>query len=87
MRAIDGSATDVERRTNPLVNSEGQTADGRANNIYDGIDGADFVEVNFLHVGVVNLGFGLAQGLEDGKSALLRRGRNVSVANNLLDFL
>ena len=87
VRALDCAAADVERGTNPLINAQGEAADGRAHNVHDCIDGAHFVEVNFLHVGVVDLGLSLAQRLEDGQGAFLGCRCDARTSNNLLDLL
>ena len=50
----------------------GLGAHRRADDIDHRIDRADFVEVDRLDVGVVNLGLGRAQGLEDRDRRLLR---------------
>ena len=52
--------------------AESLGSDRRANDIHHGIHGAHFVEVNFLNIVVVDLGFGAAQRLENGDRSLFR---------------
>ena len=64
MGALDGTAADVEIRSQPAINAEMRAPHGRADDIDDGVDGADFVEVNLLDGHGVNLGFGFTEQLK-----------------------
>ena len=52
-------------RANDSFDAEQVEADRRADDVGDGIDGADFVEVHLLDRAAVDLGLGLGQLLED----------------------
>ena len=48
MGALDGASTDIQGRTQPLVDGERLGSDGGANDIDHGIDGADLVKVDLV---------------------------------------
>ena len=50
-------APDVERRAREFVNAQEFEADGGADDVYDGIHSADFVEVHLLDRHLMNFGF------------------------------
>ncbi len=58
------SAAHVEWRAYELLDPQGLRANGRANDIDDGIGRAHFMEVDLLDADVVDLGFGRAQRLK-----------------------
>ena len=60
-------------RDDELVDVQGFGANGGANDVDDGIDGADFVKVDGLDGYVVDLGFCGAEGLEDLAGASVSR--------------
>ena len=64
MSALDGAAAGVERRAVPAVGGDGFDGDGGADDVNDGVFGADLVEVDGLGRAVVNLGLGLGEELE-----------------------
>ncbi len=64
MRALDGAAADVERRSQPAIDVEVGGADCRADDVDDGVDGAYFVEVNLLNRHGVDSRFRLRRGVE-----------------------
>ncbi len=69
--AIDHAATDVERGGVPAVDVERVDSGAGGNDIDDGIDGADFVEVDFFDVDVMDFGFGGAEEFEGVDGGLL----------------
>ena len=48
MGAFHRPAANVEGRTHPAVHAERDASYGGANNIHDGIDGANLMKVNLL---------------------------------------
>ena len=48
MLADDGSAADIERRREPAINAEPLRANGGADDVDDGIYGADFMKMHAL---------------------------------------
>jgi hypothetical protein len=62
--ADDGAAANVERRAEPLIDLEMMDAGGGGDDVNDGIDRADFVEVNLVDGDVVDLRFGVAEELK-----------------------
>ena len=73
MGALDGAAADVEGRSDPAVHGEEFGSGGGANNVDDGVDGADFMEVDALDGHGVNGGFSFAQELKGAGGTLLYR--------------
>ena len=73
MRALHSSSANIQRRTNPLIDSERFRSNRRANNIDQRVYRSDLMEVNALDAGVVNLRLGRAQIFEDRNRRLLRR--------------
>ena len=61
MGTSNSSAAYVQRRSEKLIDPERLSADGCTNNIYNCVGGADFVEVDLLHVDVVYRRLGCAQ--------------------------
>ena len=75
MGALHRASAHIQRRTDDFVNAQSLGPYRGANNIHHGIHCADFVEVNLLDVGVVNLGLCRAQRFENsnrGRPSLLR---------------
>ena len=72
VRALDRSSAHVQRRAYPFFDRKRLRSHGGADDIDQGIDGADFVEADSLDWRIVNLGFGLAQSLEDSDCSFLR---------------
>src|SRR6267154_753445 len=70
MRHFCCATSDVERGAGEFLDAEGVKADAGAYDVYDRVDGADFVKMNLLKGHVVNAGFGFAQFFEDSGSAL-----------------
>src|SRR6266403_1071088 len=70
MRHFCCATSDVERGACEFLDAEGVKADAGAYDVYDRVDGADFVKMNLLKGHVVNAGFGFAQFFEDSGSAL-----------------
>ncbi len=58
MSAVDGAGADVQRGADDFANREGFGADGGADNVHQGVSGADFVEVDLVYRDVVDFGFG-----------------------------
>ena len=56
--SFDGSAAYVDARTVDFGNTERVKSDARADDVADGIDGAHFVEVDFLNGDVMRFGLG-----------------------------
>ena len=62
---FDGAAADVDAGAVDLGNVEGIECDAGADDVADGIDGADFVEVDFFDGNVVGFSFGFGEALKD----------------------
>ena len=62
--------TDIERRAREFVNTKQFEADCRADDVNDGVHGADFMEVHFFDVNLVDLRFSLAQSSKDSRCAI-----------------
>ena len=60
------AAADVQRRAGEFLDAERVEADAGADDVHDGVHGADFVEMNFLERNVMDRGFGFAEFVEDG---------------------
>ena len=73
MGALDGAAPHVEGRRDPTIDGEEFGSGGGADDVNDGVDGADFVEVNALNGDGVDGGFGFAEELEGAGGILLHR--------------
>jgi len=73
VRARHRSAPDVQRRRDDPLRPELLQAVHRADDIDDGVDGADFVEVDAVDRHVVNGGFRLGQPLEQMDRAFFPR--------------
>ena len=86
MGAFDGACADVEGRADPLINGETFRADGGANDIDEGVDGSNFVEVDVFDAAVVDLGFGRAEVFEDANGRGFGCGGNVGGVDDLADF-
>ena len=71
--AFYGAAADVERRREPAIDAERFAAGRRADDIDNGVDGADLVKVNLLDGNGVNGRLGLAQQLKGAAGAGLHR--------------
>ena len=69
MLADDCSAAHVEGRGKPAIDAESLAAGGGADDIDDGVDRADFVEVDFLDGNGMNGGFGFAEKLKGADGA------------------
>ena len=67
MGAFHRPAANVEGRTHPAVHAERDASYGGANNIHDGIDGANLMKVNLLDRNVVDFGFRFAQKMKRTK--------------------
>ena len=67
MGAVYGAAADVERRGEPAVHFEVLAADCGADDVDDGVDGSDFVEVNAFDGHRMDAGFGFAEKLEGSR--------------------
>jgi hypothetical protein len=67
--AEDGAAADVEGRGEPAVDGEGLGSGGGADDVDDGVDGTDLVEVDLFDGDGVDGGFGLAEELEGAAGA------------------
>ena len=61
MCAFDCAAAHIQWRRNPAIDAEGFAARGGAVDVDDGVDGADFVEVDFLDGNGMNGGFSLTK--------------------------
>jgi hypothetical protein len=69
--ALDGAAADIEGCGNPAIDAEEFGPGGGADDVDDGVDGADLVEMNPLDGDGVDGGFGFAEELEGADGALL----------------
>ena len=86
VRALDGSATHVQRRAYPFPDRQGFHSNRGADNIHHGIDGTHFVKVDLIDGRIVNLGFGLAQCLKDANRGCLRRAADRGFFDDLANF-
>ena len=57
MGALNGSTSDVQRRTNNFIHTERFCGHSGTNNIHHGIHRADFVEMDFIDISVMNFCF------------------------------
>src|SRR5256885_12121569 len=87
MGADNSSAADVQRRAYPFVDAQSFRANRGADNIHNGVNRADFVEMDLLDVSVVNLGFRHSQGFKDLYSPIFRRLADARGMDDLADFL
>jgi len=71
MRAFHRATTDIEARANYLVYTESFGPHSSANNIHDGINRTDLVEVNGLHRHIMNLRLSRAEGVKDRDRSIL----------------
>ena len=85
MGARDRSAANVQRGRHEQVDAQGFGADRSADDIDDGIRGSDFVEVNWLNVDVVYLGFRRAERQKDFVRRRPRRLGDRSLCDNLAE--
>ena len=69
MLADDGAAADVEGRGEPAIDAEGFGSGGGADDVDDGVDCADLVEVDLFDGDGMDDGFGLAEKLEGAAGA------------------
>ena len=83
---LHGAAADVEGGAIPAVGGEGFDGDGRADDVHDGVLGADLVEVDGLGRAVVNLGLGLGEQLEGFEREGLRGRADGSAGDDLPDL-
>jgi hypothetical protein len=83
--ALDGATADVERRGDPAINAEQFSADGRGHNVHDGVDCADFMEVNLLDIDAVNGGFSFTEHLKGAAGAVFHRIRKIGAADDVED--
>ena len=65
------AAADVDRRARDPVNAERTQSGARADDVRDGIPGADFVKMDSLHRYAVNCRFNLAQAAEHAQAVML----------------
>ena len=65
---------------------QGGKADGRADYINNGVDGAHLMEMDGIHRLAMHLGLGLGQQGEDGKRRFLDRFREVACGDELPDI-
>ena len=74
VRALDRAAADVERRRYDVVDAEPLEPVHGADDVDDGVERADLVEVDLLDRRLVNRRFGLGEPLEQVNRALLALG-------------
>lgn len=65
MLGLDAAGTDIEGGAGKFGDAEKVETDGGADDVDDGVDGADFVEMNFFDGNVVDFGFGFAEAAKD----------------------
>ena len=70
MRHFHSATADVQWRTGKFLNAEGVESDAGANNVNDGVHGADFVKVNLFERHIVDMGFGFAELDENFRGAV-----------------
>ena len=86
VRNLDGAAPDVQRRRDDVVDAEPLHREHDADDVDDGVDGADFVQVNLVDRHVVDRGLGLAEALEQRLGAGLPRRRQRRVTDEVRDL-
>lgn len=69
--AFDGSASIVKRRRKDLGHAERLNADARHNDVGDGVECPDLVEMNFFGWFAVNLSFSDCDSMEDAEGVFL----------------
>src|SRR5580765_3928459 len=83
MSHLDGATTNVQGGAGEGLDAQSREADTRPDNVDDGIDGANFVEMDLLERHVVDSGFGNTETAEDGGCALLHRRRKRRLRNDV----
>src|SRR5690606_37729315 len=79
------AGADVDGRANDAIDAEMVESNGGADDVYDGVERADFVEVNFLDIHAVDSGFGFAEAAEDADGGLFDRRIERALVDDLLD--
>src|SRR5713101_9805715 len=87
MRAFHRAAADVERRTNPTRDSKRCASCRGADDIHDGVHGADLVEVDLFHGNVMDFGLGFSQQAKRAQRNRTRSRVNWRMRYQLVNFL
>jgi hypothetical protein len=82
VRHLGGAAAYVESRAGEFLDAQDLEADAGPDDVYDGIDRADFVEMDLFKRDVVHPGFGFAELLEDGTCAVVDLGCQLRFLQN-----
>ena len=82
---VHGAGSDVDRRADHLGDVEQREGRAGAGDVADGIDGADFVEMDLLDRDPVYFGFRLAEPLKHGDGILFRAVRQARAFDHLED--
>ncbi len=85
MRRLHHSATNIERRRHDAVGAEPLQGVHGADDVDDGVEGADFMEVDLLDRHVVNRGLGFRQALEQCLRAIASGRRQCRLVDQLED--
>src|SRR5258708_16985280 len=87
MRADHRAAANVQWRTNPFIHAQSFRADRGAYDIDNRVNGADFMEMNFLDVNIVNLCFHRAKRFKNPDGPIFRSLADGCPVDDLSDFL
>ena len=87
MFAFYGAATERNRRTDHLVDVQEVKCQARTADINDGINSADFMEVNFVGRGAMHCGFGFCEFTESSDAQFLNCCWQFGGSDHLFDFV
>ena len=87
MVTMHRAAADIHVRHIHALNAQQIKPVTGADDVTDGVDGADFVEMHALQLDAMDAGFGLSQGEEDFLRAFLRPGGQAGIVDNLVDVV
>ena len=83
MRALYRAPSDIQRGADNFIDSQGLGSHRGADDIHHRVHGADFVEVYFFNVAVVDLCLRRPQRFEDGNRGALRARADSRLADDL----
>ncbi len=83
MGALYRASANIQRGADNFIHSQSLGSHRGADDIHHRVHGADFVEVHFINVAVVDLGLRRAQRLEDGDRGVLRALADRCLADDL----
>ena len=83
VRHFRGAAANVQRRTGELLDAERFKSDARADDVHDGVDCANFVEMNLFDGDIVDRGFRFAEFAENRCSLIADLRRKFRLLQNV----